>query len=816
MKKIHLLCNAHIDPVWLWQWKEGAAEAVSTFRVAADFCENYSGFVFNHNEALLYEWIEAYEPELFLRIQQLVQQKKWVIMGGWYLQPDCVMTSGESLMNQIALGRAYFKEKFNIIPRTAINFDPFGHSRGLVQILKKTGFDSYIFMRPQEFQNDFLWEGYDGSIILAHGIFEGYNTLKGKGLDKIKKLIEVEKKDNLLCLWGIGNHGGGPSKLDLEQINQYIAENKEVVIVHSDAEAYMKEVERTSLPRINQSLIPSMVGCYTSMVRIKQANRRLENAIAVTEKIMSYASLTGKCEFDTEELNKVKKSLAFCQFHDILPGSAIKAVEEDSLRRFAYGEEIADHLFAKAFFALCTGQKKAKEKEIPVMIFNPHPFVVEGEFEVEFMLEDQNWNLGEKTVAEVYDEFGSTLPTQNEKPECTFHLDWIQKVAFRGKLAPASVSRFDCRLTVTVENSRNNTNTEDRFIRCSNEHMAVMIDKKTGLIAHYEVEGKVLVTQSGILEVYQDNEDPWGMTVDSFQDKAGEFTLLSDEAANAFIGYPDRKDENVRIIENGDVRMKIQAIFGYGRSVAVVEYTIPKQNKYIDVNILLYSNEANSFIKYRLDTNIKQGVPYGQTAYGCEVLSSAGKESVFHKWCGLRGEEKELYIVNDGIYGGSFEKGVIWLSLLRTPLYSAHPINDRQIAPKDRFIKHIDMGERVFHFRITPDKNIEREALVYNEKPYALSFFPSESGDRQGEVLLIEDPAIILTSIKKYQEGYIAHLFNSSEQSIISNIYVFPLKQNKRLSFNKYELKFLFLHENGITEIEEYEAAETCDKNSDS
>ena len=125
MKKLHLLCNAHLDPAWLWRWNEGLAEAISTFRVAADFCEEYDGYIFNHNEALLYEWVEEHEPALFARIQKLVKEGKWNIIGGWYLQPDCVMTSGESLLSQISLGRKYFKEKFGVEPKIAMNVDSF-------------------------------------------------------------------------------------------------------------------------------------------------------------------------------------------------------------------------------------------------------------------------------------------------------------------------------------------------------------------------------------------------------------------------------------------------------------------------------------------------------------------------------------------------------------------------------------------------------------------------------------------------------------------------------------------------------------------
>ncbi len=118
MKTMHLVCNAHLDPVWLWPWEEGAAAAISTFRVAADLCESFDGFVFNHNEAILYRWVEEYEPALFARIQKLVAAGRWHIMGGWYLQPDCNMPSGESFVRQILLGKAYFREKFGVEPTT--------------------------------------------------------------------------------------------------------------------------------------------------------------------------------------------------------------------------------------------------------------------------------------------------------------------------------------------------------------------------------------------------------------------------------------------------------------------------------------------------------------------------------------------------------------------------------------------------------------------------------------------------------------------------------------------------------------------------
>jgi len=789
LKKMHLLCNAHLDPAWLWRWNEGLAEAISTFRVAAEFCEKYDAFIFNHNEALLYEWVEEHEPQLFERIKKLVKEGKWKIMGGWYLQPDCVMTSGESLMEQIALGREYFEEKFGVKPTTAINFDPFGHTRGLVQILKNAGYDSYLFMRPNGiFEGDFIWEGFDGSKIYAHGLNDSYLSAKGEAVNKIKK-HENDEPDVGICLWGIGNHGGGPSRIDLDNITEYIKE-ADIKVVHSFAEEYFKEINKDNLKVVDTSLIPCMVGCYTSMVRIKQGNRSLENKIAMTEKIMNYAEIETDFEFEKEELKKAKKALAFCQFHDILPGSGIKPVEDDGLRYMGYGEEITDKLFTKAFFKLCEGQKKAKSGEIPVLVFNPHPYEIEGEFEIGFMLENQNWNNDEVTFATVYDKDGNELVTQNEKPECTFNLDWIQKISFIGKLAPSSVSRFDCKMTVVKKDTIEKNTCDDDFIAVENGRMKARINKKTGLIDLYEVDGKSYIAEGGEIEVYKDNEDPWGMTINSFKDYEGSFRLMSDEDANAFSGYPEEMIKNVRVVEDGDVRTKVQAFFEYGRSVAVVEYTLPKKGTYIDVDILMYSNDVNKMVKYKIDTKLS-GVPYGETAFGYEALYDDEKEAVYHKWCGIKEKDNSLYILNKGTYGGSFTKSTIKLSLLRTPIYAAHPIGDRQIAPHDRFTKHMDLGERRFSFRITTEENIARAAQVYNEEPWLISFFPSGEGKETGSVVDIDNPEIIMSSFKKKNDGYELNLYNATDKENDAEITI--MNKKIKLGFGKHELKSIKL-----------------------
>ena len=169
---IHLIANAHIDPVWQWRWEEGCAEALATFRTAVELLDAHPEFIFNHNEALLYRWVRELDPPLFEEIRRLVRAGRWHIAGGWHLQPDVNLPGAESIIRQIAEGRRFFREEFGAAPCVAYNFDSFGHSAGLPQILAAAGYAMYIHMRPQAPELDlpadlYRWEGADGTTILG-------------------------------------------------------------------------------------------------------------------------------------------------------------------------------------------------------------------------------------------------------------------------------------------------------------------------------------------------------------------------------------------------------------------------------------------------------------------------------------------------------------------------------------------------------------------------------------------------------------------------------------------------------------------------
>jgi len=780
----HLICNSHIDPVWLWEWEEGAAVAISTFRCAADFCEEFGGFIFNHNEVILYQWVEEYEPALFKRIQKLVKQGRWHIMGGWFLQPDCNMPAGESFVRQILLGRTYFREKFGVEPTTAINFDPFGHSRGLVQIMAKSGFDSYVFTRPGNSDcplpaETFRWIGYDGSEVLGVRLEAGYNS----GLGKARQKIETQLKEQAgwpvgVVLWGVGNHGGGPSRQDIKALGALMKERQDVNIVHSTPEAYFAEVRASGqeLPAHAGDLNLWAPGCYTSQVRLKQRHRRLENELFMTEKMCTAAAAQKLMAYPRAELTSAQRDLATAQFHDILPGSSVQPVEETSLRLMDHALEQLSRVKARAFFALAAGQPVAKDGEIPILVFNPHPFPVDTEVECEFGLIDGNWDPVTWTLADAY-AGAKALPTQIEKEISNLNLDWRKRVVFRATLAPGVMNRFDCRMRRVESRPVLPARPADGGLRFANaDGLEVAIDPATGLLESWRVAGRDLVRPGALKPlVLRDDGDPWGSKVRSFREVAGEFTLLDPAESARFAGVDAPTLPPLRVIEDGAVRTVVEAGFGYGSSRLLLRYELPKQGTEIGLELRVLWNEKDRMLKLSLPTALAMPEYRGQVAYGWNALPMNGDEAVAQQWVAVVSatDAMALTVINQGSYGSDFCDGELRLSLLRSSAYSALRLPPRPLLVQDRYLPRIDQGERLFRFWFNggpaPQRleAIDSEALARNEQPMALSFFPSGQGTKPKAVARLADGVVQLTALKRAERGedVIVRLFEPTGQA---------------------------------------------------
>lgn len=769
----HLIANAHVDPVWQWEWEEGAGEALSTFRAACEFCDENDGFVFNHNEAILYEWIEEYAPALFKRIQKLVKAGKWHIMGGWYLQPDCNLPSGESFVRQVLAGRKYFAGKFGKRPTTAINFDPFGHTRGIVQVIAKSGYDSYIFCRPwTQFcelpAEQFVWVGYDGSEVMAsRSGSENYGSRSGMAIKKIETCLE--KYSDRQCdfvLWGVGNHGGGPTRKDLNEIHQLMAERDDVDIIHSTPEKYFGELKKQigDLPRYRGDMNPWAAGCYTSQVRIKMRHRKLENELYAAEKMCVAASTQRLMRYPTEELADAQRDLLYAEFHDILPGTSTPPVEEWALQLMGRGIETLSRVKARAFFALCAGQPKAKPGAQPICVFNPHPYDITTVVQVEYptpRFGPGNGIVGSAYALSTLTQNGKPIPCQDEHPHANIPSNVRKRLSFTATLKAGQMNRFEADAEIVKAKPPIKLKEKDGRIVFKGEDYQVVINTRTGLVDRYRVKGVDYVEKNAFMPiVIKDTANTWAQLARRFSKRAGRFTLMSQEAACAFSGLKE-KIKSVRVIEDGPVRSIVEAVFSFGHSFLVQRYILPKVGAEIELETRVIWNEKDLMLKLHVPTTGDNDKFLGQVAYGVEDYDCVGEEKAMHKWV-LAGDTKSdraLTCVNDGIHGVDCSKRGMNLTLLRSPAYVAIDWYCRKLVPQDRFSPRCDQGERLYRlwFNAGPVKEradkIDREALIRNEKPMAVAWCPDGSGEKPKALAKFSDKTVQITAIKQAENG---------------------------------------------------------------
>jgi alpha-mannosidase len=222
---VHMIGNAHIDPVWLWRWQSGADEALATMASAADRCDKYSEFIFTRGEAWVYQQVEKVRPDLFARIRKLVERGQWHITGGQFVQPDLNLPTEVGLRRQVVHGQRYFRDRFGVTPTVGYNVDSFGHTASLPDILAGYGYTGYVFRRPEQHQvalpaNTFVWQGISGGELVAFRINPGYVANFAELTGQVEIAIENADPElaHTMCFYGVGNHGGGPSKAMIEWI----------------------------------------------------------------------------------------------------------------------------------------------------------------------------------------------------------------------------------------------------------------------------------------------------------------------------------------------------------------------------------------------------------------------------------------------------------------------------------------------------------------------------------------------------------------------------------------------------------------------
>lgn len=335
---VHMIGNAHIDPVWLWTWESGVDEALATFGSAAARCEEYPEFINTRGEAWLYKQVERIDPMLFDRVRWLIHDGRWHVTGGQWVQPDANLPTETGWRRQFAHGRRYFMDRFGIRPRVAYNVDSFGHPATLPDILETEGFIGYVFHRPNAVQvplpsQTFRWRGVGGGEVLAFRITPGYVTRTDELYGQI--MLAVEAADDLIgqtmCFFGVGNHGGGPTKANIEYIIEHAHTWPDIELRFSTPQAFFDAVasSRDQLPEVGHELQHTFPGCYSAMHDIKQRQQRAEHLLEQAGRVIEvFVEEPDEKKVLHGRLDTAWDDLLFTEFHDVLAGTSIPSAWE--------------------------------------------------------------------------------------------------------------------------------------------------------------------------------------------------------------------------------------------------------------------------------------------------------------------------------------------------------------------------------------------------------------------------------------------------------------------------------------------------------
>ena len=779
---VHLICNAHLDPVWQWRWEEGASEALATFRTAVRLLGEHQGLIFNHNEAVLYQWVEKLDPPLFRKIQDLAARGRWVVSGGWFLQPDLNLPGTESLVRQIAEGRRYFRERFRSRPRVAYNFDSFGHSGGLPQLLRRAGYEMYIHMRPQADElplpaDLYRWQGVDGTEILAYRIDVGlYHTER----DNIRRRLE-EGVDLALRLgrdvpvfWGLGDHGGGATREDLKIIDAFIAEEQRVRVVHSTPDKLYAAIKdaAAAAPVVVGDLQRVFTGCYTSLSRVKRRAQKSLGRLVQAEALAAWAWWRKNEDFPEAELRAAWRDHLFNDFHDVITGSCTEPAEQDALDIYGRAAEAARRVRLAAAAALNRCDKESPS--LPVSVLNTNTALTRVPVEVESMVDYRPFWSGEWRLKLMRMD-GSEVPCQEEQPESLLPFNgWRRKISFLDDLPGVGVARYHL-LAVSSPKPGGSAKPGLKF----------KYDRGRGLVGSLKTAAGDECLAGQLFEplVIEDGGDSWGTGRGSYRHIAGRFRLK---------GVP-------KTTAKGPVRAIVQSVLIHKQSRVTVDVCAYQGWPVLEVRLRILWNEERKRLKLRIPTVFATGELLCEVPAGAIARPADGEEHVHGRWCFLQGRiagrPAAFGVASSGLHGLDFAKGELRLSVLRSAAYCHERGFKLGDAPSPKFA---DLGTHDVRLLVTAgDPEAVRRMLPgladhLAAPPVAYSHLPFGEGSAGVEEFLAVRPANIrLLACKKAWEGE-ALVLRFQEACGIETAAEVDLRAPKaemRFAFKPFEIK---------------------------
>lgn len=811
-RKVHLIGNAHLDPIWLWRWQEGCGEVLQTFRSALDRLNEYPDFVFTCSSASYYKWVEEIAPDMFEEIRERVKEGRWVPVNGWWVQPDCNIPSAESFARQALYSQLYYNEKFGRICKTAYNVDSFGHSGMLPQLIKNGGMNAYVMMRPgphenAEIPNMFTWESIDGTRIPTFRIpaESGYGANSAEDISRTRDFSEklmAEENHGMMIFYGVGNHGGGPTRRCIEYLESRLKKDGYHDMIFSSPDAFFEAhcLEKVELPIWKDDLQHHASGCYSATSLVKQLNRRLEDSLYFSEAFATVASKTAGMRDRTEDFKEAWRDVCFNQFHDILCGCSIMEAYDDVNAAMGHALTISDRIQNEAFLRIARridtwidgvsdpvcevrGHSCGKFPR-PVVVFNPLSFPIKVPVRTYHPSKQVKDDAGNDVI------FSNVRSSRSNDS----HLDtvFIADVPAVGYavywLKPCWNENSDLpEVHIDTDVSAHDFSMENEYLKVSFDEytgfITSLVDKKSGY--NYASEDKPIAVPTVISD---SKTDTWAHMVFRFHDIKGIMKL-----------------EKIELVEDGNARAVIRTRHSFGGSYLVQDFILASGQRILRSKCKALWTEDFTLLKMSFPVGGENRINTYEIPGAYIKRPTNGEEEPAGRWGAISfddGGRRTLALLNDSKYSYDCPDNDLRLTVIRNVIFADHYSN----RPAANF-NFTDEGIQRFEYGVfvcdgeAEKSDIMNEAAMFNIRPATVpeSFHKGVLPQRKG-FLSVDRDNIIMTALKFCEDGSgdcIARFYETRGEDTRAHIVCEMLNADFNVDFGHNEIKTLRISKNG-------------------
>jgi alpha-mannosidase len=694
-----------MDMNWLWTYSETMKMCNDNLRQAVAFMNEYPDYTMLQSQASVFRFVEKVDPPLFEQVKKYIKEGRLELTGGMWTEGDVNLSSGEAIARSFLLGQRYFQQHFGQTARIGWLPDNFGHISQMPQILQQAGCDYFYFHRCKPYKGTFWWEGTDGSKVLSYA----NDTYNGNITQELKNEFQkiTPDKHRLLHITGIGDHGGGPTRANIEMVHQLDKTPGYPAVKFTTAGSFFDKVskEMSGRPTHKGEMQYIFEGCYTTVAEIKEGNRNSENSLYRSEFFNTLRWLQGDT-YPANELRDLWTTVTFNQFQDILPGSAIYEANREAVARYMEVQRISKELGDNAFRKMADEINFKTGMGQPVVAYNLQPVgkkaLIEAEVwshEAPASIKPSGWgsyyaskvittvDKGQGDVATVLvrDGAGKTYPAQIIWAKVT-PPGVTSKIQFVVDAFPAGGYK-----TFYVDTDKTGDYNEPIPFRDNTfetDYFKIKVDMSTGGIVS-------LVDKRSQTEFVKAGGQLNKLHI-TMEDKKGRMkSWVINKTINSFYVTDIR---SVKIVENGPVRACIETEKVWGKSKFIERTYIYRSYPRIDYDMEVHWLETGTpaddspmlravFPLAIQDARFFSQVPFdiierpadgklgGQPVpeallhrndYGITAEDNDGQEVPAQKWVDVNNGQTGIALLNKTKYGHSYHRGNLTISLMRS------------------------------------------------------------------------------------------------------------------------------------------------------